>query len=192
MRKLFITVVSVAVLAAGCGGADDSADSGTGFGTEPPGNEQQQDSDGSDSNVGTEAATASGDGGTFDDPTPEASGSLPPDGFRIGDDVWVRTIPITSGQCFVQEGEGITPFTVWGTLNNDDTLSLAVSHDQDAGVAAEVRSDTMSWVAGGKDGTEVVVEHDFVAQSITGSGLFYNGHSNEWAYGSFDFTCTGE
>ena len=192
MRKWSMVVVSIGVLAAACGGADDSANSGTGFGTEPPESGQQQNSEDSDSNSGTEAATAPGDGGTLDDPTPEASGLLPQDGFRIGDDVWVRTVPITSGQCFVQEGEGITPFAVWGTLNNDDSLSFAVSHDQDAGFGAEVTSDTMFWVAGRKDGTEVIVDHDFATQSITGSGLFYNLHSDEWAYGSFEFTCTGE
>ena len=89
--------------------------------------------------------------------------------------MWIRTIPITSGQCFVQEGEGVTPFAVWGTLDNDDRASFLVSHDQDAGF-----------------GTEVIVEHGFATQSITGSGLFYNLHSDEWAYGSFGFTCTGE
>ena len=91
----------------------------------------------------------------------------------------------------MQEGEGATPFAVWGTLNGDDNLSFAVSYAEDGSFSSEVTSDSMFWVAGQKDGTELTVTHDFAAQSIRGDGLFYNLHSDQWAYGSFDFTCTG-
>ncbi len=131
--------------------------------------------------------------GTMDNPTPEASGALPPNGFRIGNTVWERTVPMTSGQCFVQESEGATPFAVWGTLDGDDALDFSVSFDSDTdSTSAQVTSDTMFWVAGKQDGSQLAVEHDIDAQSVAGTGLFLNLHTNEWADGSFQFTCESE
>lgn len=40
-----------------------------------------------------------------------------------------------------------------------------------------------------KDGTELTVNLDFETSSISGEGLFYNTHTNEWVYGSFQFAC---
>jgi hypothetical protein len=34
-------------------------------------------------------------------------------------------------------------------------------------------------------------DHDLATQPIIGSGLFQNLHSDEWAYGSFEFGCKG-
>lgn len=189
MRKWFAVLVSVAVIAGACGGGDDSANDPATASTPPPASEQQE--DGGDSASSGEANTDSGSG-TLENPTPEASGQLPPDSFRIGNNVWARTIPMTRGQCFVQEGEGVAPFTAWGTLDNDDNLEYSVSYNADTDSSdAQVTSDSMFWVAGSRDGSELAVEDDFATQSISGTGLFYNMHSDEWAYGSFQFTCTG-
>lgn len=190
MRTWFMVLVCIVVMATACGGSDDSADDDGSVGTQSPTTGQQDATNDTGSNAG--AGSSSGDGGTLESPTPEASGPLPSDGFRIGKDVWVRTIPITSGQCFVQEGEGIDPFAVWGTLNGDDNLSFAVSYAEGGSFSSEVTSDSMFWAAGEKIGSELTVEHDFATQSISGDGLFYNLHSDEWAYASFQFTCTGE
>jgi hypothetical protein len=190
MRKSIVVLVSVAVLTAACGGGDDPADEVGSLGTQPSEDAQQAGTDEPDAS--SEVSAGSDGSGTPDNPTPEASGPLPPDGFRIGNDVWVRTLPITSGQCFVQEGDGVHPFTVWGTLDNDDGQSFAVNYDDDGRFSSEVTSDAMFWVAGSKDGSELTVEHDVATQSISGDGLFYNLHSDEWAYGSFQFTCAGE
>ncbi len=131
--------------------------------------------------------------GTMDNPTPEASGALPPNGFRIGNTVWERTIPMTGGQCFVQESEGAIPFAVWGTLDGDDALDFGVSYDSDTdSTSAQVTSDAVFWVAGKQDGSQLAVEHDIDAQSVAGNGLFLNLLTNEWAYGSFQFTCESE
>lgn len=187
MRKWLVTFMSVAVMVSACGG-DDSADDPSGLDNQP--SESGQQTGAEDSVSGGDANTDSGSG-TLENPTPEAPGPLPPDGFRIGDDVWERTVPITRGQCFVQEGDGATPFAVWGTLDADDNLSFAVSYGEDGSFSSEVTSDSMFWVAGQRDGSDLTVTHDVATQSISGEGLFYNMQSDEWAYGSFEFTCTG-
>lgn len=184
MKRLLVVSLVVVVFVAGCGGDDGSTDAGANAGVENPASDAQGSADDSGAGDGSGA----GGSGSFEDPTPEASGELPPNGIRIGDNVWVRTTPAT-GQCFVQEGEGVTPFAVWGSLDNDDSLSVSVSTDQDGGFGAEITGNTMFWVAGSKDGSELSVDHDFASQTVSGSGLFYNLHTDEWAYSSFEFTC---
>ncbi len=188
MSKVFILLAVTALALAACGGSDganplkaiqDAANQVPGdtlvSGGIDPGANPRSNSDGP---------------GTMDNPTPEASGALAPNGFRIGNTVWERTVPITRGQCFVQDSEGATPFAAWGTLNGDDALEFGVSYDSDTdSTDAQVTSDNMFWVAGKKDGSQLSVEHDVEALSIAGTGLFYNLHTDEWAYGSFQFTC---
>jgi len=47
----------------------------------------------------------------------------------------------------------------------------------------------MNWISGVKDGTELTINLDFETNTMSGEGLFYNGHTDEWFYGSFAFTC---
>jgi hypothetical protein len=174
-------VVLLALVTAACGGGgDDGGDLGEdvfgGIGE-------------SSGDVDPDDQGSSG-GGTLENPTPEASSPLPSDSFRIGDAVWERTIP-TDGQCFVQEDDGTIPDSgaARGSVNNDPGVEFSVSHDQDGSVEAQVSSDLMNWISGVKDGTELTIQLDFETNSMSGAGLFYNGHTDEWAYGSFMFTC---
>jgi len=185
MRRLSGLVLLIALVAAGCAGGGDPL----------------SDDLGEDVFGGIGAASAdidpgdqgSSDGGTLEDPTPEANGPLPADSIRIGNEVFERTIP-ADGQCFTQEDDGTIPDSgvVGGSLNNDPEFSFNVRHGQDGSLEAEVRSNLMDWISGVKDGTELTVDLDFETSSISGEGLFYNVHTNEWAYGSFTFTCLGD
>ncbi len=172
----------MALVAAGCGGGD-SEDGDLG--------EDVFGGIGQDSGDVDPADQVSSGGGTLENPTPEASSPLAADSIRIGEAAWERTIP-TDGQCFVQEDDGTIPDsgTAWGSVNNDQAVEYRVSQNQDGSLEAQVSSDLMNWISGQKDGTELTVNLDFGTSSISGEGLFYNTHTDEWAYGSFQFTCT--
>ncbi|CAN5875258.1 hypothetical protein BH23ACT4_BH23ACT4_00070 [soil metagenome] len=58
----------------------------------------------------------SGDG-VGDSVTPESSGPLAENSIRIGDQVWQRTLPMTTGQCFLYMDDGTLP-TQWHRLGN--------------------------------------------------------------------------
>lgn len=179
MRRLLAIVFVMVLVVAGCGG-DDDAGGGEGAG---------------DNNAGAFSEDPSGDntsdGGNADDPTPEASGPLDPDSIRIGSEVWNRTLPMTTGQCFVFKDDGNLPDSAvaWGTLNNDDGLSFSADYGQDGTFGAEVQGENMYWVAGQRSGTDLTIELDFDNLTITGEGIFNNLHTNEFAYGSFHFVC---
>lgn len=181
-RTLAIGFVMVLVVA-GCGGDDGSGDvdgaENNNAGTSGP--------EPSDDNPSSEDTG----GGSSEEPTPEASGPLSPDSIRIGSEVWSRTLPMTSGQCFVFKDDGTLPDSAvaWGSLDNDDSLSFSANYGQDGTFEAEVRGETMYWVAGERSGTELTVELDFDNLTITGEGIFNNLHTNEFAHGSFNFIC---
>lgn len=181
MRRLAAVMFAVALVVSACGGgADDEggADNTAGvFGQDPSGDDP--------------AAGNSGPG-SAEDPTPEASGSLDSDSIRIGNEVWNRTLPMTSGQCYVFKDDGNLPDSAnaWGTLNNDDGLEFSASHGQDGSFEAQVRSDNMYWLAGERSpGTELTIELDHDNLTLRGEGIFNNIHTNEFAYGSFEFVC---
>ena len=169
----------IALIAAGCGGGD-----GADLGEDVFGGIGQASDDADPEDQGSSG------GGTLESPTPEASSPLPADSIRIGDVVWERTIP-TDGQCFVQQDDGTIPDsgTAWGSVNNDQGVEFRVFHDQDGSQTAQVSSNVMDWISGVRDGTELTIQLDFEANTISGEGLFYNGHTDEWAYGPFTFTC---
>ena len=183
MRRLSGLVLLIGLVTVGCGSASDTSVGS--LGEDAFGGIGQASGD-----VAPEGQGSSG-GGTLENPTPEASSPLPSDSIRIGEAVWERAIP-TDGQCFVQEDDGTIAAsgTAWGSVKNDPEVDFNVSQDQDGSVEAQVRSNLMDWVSGFKDGTELTVQLDFVTSSIIGDWLFYNGHTNEWAYGSFAFTCS--
>lgn len=185
MRMLCGVVLAMVLVVAGCGGVDEGT-------IEDPSSLDEGSAatqGGGQSSANDEGGGGSESGGSQDSPTPESTNALPADSIRIGDTAWQRTL-LDSGQCFVQEGDGATPFAVWGNLDNDETLRFSISDNADAGYEGSVEGPTMGWIAGGRDGTELTVEWDVAAQTISGEGLFYNYFDDTWAYGSFAFDCT--
>lgn len=137
-----------------------------------------------------------GDGGEAGDQAIEGPVSVGPaamDTIQIGSQVWQRTLPMTTGQCFVQNIEGMPPFAVaWGTLDGDDDVRFTAGQNQDGMFNAEVEEDdAFFWMAGprstGPD--DLVVELDFDALTITGEGTFTNFYTGESAPGAFAFQC---
>ncbi len=181
MRARALSMVAVVGLVAGCGG-DDSAD----------GTEDAAADDGAEANVDAD------DGGAADD-AGDAGGAATPAGpaamntIQVDGEVWDRTLPMTTGQCFVQNVEGLPPSGVaWGTLDGDDELRFSASQNQDASNEAEVETPDVFWVAGPRvaDGPDdLVIELDFDALTIVGSGTFTNLYTGETAAGSFAFQC---
>jgi len=158
-----------------CGGGDDFSALQS----------QQPDNSGSGqaSNDGPNTGSSSGPVGPADLNT-----------IRIGDQVWMRTLPMTTGQCFLYENDGTLPTsaTVWGTLNNDDSLHFSVNYTQEGTFEAQVDNDVdMYWVAGERNGeiNDLTIELDFKEQTIRGSGTFTNFTRGGNAQGSFAFQC---
>ncbi len=117
--------------------------------------------------------------------------------IRIGSQVWERTLPMTTGQCFVQNVDGLPPSGVaWGTLDGDDDVSFSAGQSQDGTNEARVEDqETYYWIAGpgvadGPDDLEV--ELDFDALTIRGQGTFSNVFTGETAPGSFAFQCEND
>lgn len=179
MLRRLTTLVFVFLLVVACGSGGDVADSdstfeGIGEGAEP----------------GTidERVNDSGPG-SLGDPTPEASDPLEANSIRIGDQAWSPPHPSTTGQCLVQAADGTLPNkgSAWGDIDEGSRFAFRVNSDGSS--TGEVTGDTMWWVAGQIDGSELTIELDFDSSTISGKGLFNNGHTNEWAYGSFQFEC---
>lgn len=185
MRKLAGVVAVMALVLLGCGGGDTSRE-GDGVAAGDSGSQTDSSQD-----PGPGDQESEGGVGTLDNPIPEASGALASNSLRIGDTTWVRTLPMTRGQCFLYEDDGTLPDsgTAWGSLNDDDNLSYSVNYHQDGSFEAQVSSDTMFWVSGQREGSELTITLDFATQTISGDGLFFNLHTGEWAYGSFEVTC---
>lgn len=137
--------------------------------------------------TGAEEDSGAATGGTLDAPTPESSETLNPDSIRIGADVWSVTSEASSVQCALTQDSERT--FAWGSLDNNDSLYYSIDRSADGTTEGQVSSDTMNWVAGGRIGTGIIVEGDFAAGTISGTGLFNNLHTDEWAYGSFAITC---
>ena len=177
--RVIILGIAIVVLSLGCGGDGLSlpevpTQEGGGQRTDPPGS-------GNDS----EAANGVMPGGPAEMNT-----------IRIGDEVFERTLPMTSGQCFLYEADGTLPTsaTVWGTVDDDDGTHFAVSYGQNGDFEAQVDSPNYHWLAGTRNGEidELSIELDFDAQIIKGSGIFTNFLTGESAEGTFEFMCEGE
>ncbi len=176
------------VLAA-CGGGEETANPDSVF--DGAGDAADSGSNDADSDSGESSESGDSGTGTLENPTPEAPGALETNTIRIGGTVWDPPHPSTTGQCFTQEADGTLPdsATAWGDIDPAEGSSFAFRYNQDGSVEAEVSSNTMFWVAGIKDGSELTIDLDFENSTITGEGLFYNLNSDEWAYGSFSFAC---
>jgi hypothetical protein len=176
--KLRMTTAAVALLVAGCGGATEGLPNSS-VPTEPE--------------AGQTTLTEPTGGAITSEVLPEASGPLPDNSIRIGDQVWMRTLPMTSGQCFLYEDDGTLPTsgTVWGTLDNDEGLRFSARYGQDGGFESEVSNNLdMYWGSGQRFGEEeLTIELDFDALMVTGTGIFKSLTTGQRAYGSFTFTC---
>jgi hypothetical protein len=179
---LTVLLLSAAVMA--CGDDDDFS------ALQQQDRDQTQQSDGSG---GQASSDSSGGDASSEAPVGPAAMNT----IQIGDQVWSRTLPMTRGQCFLYEDDGTLPTsgTVWGTLNNDDSLHFSVNYNQDGTFEAQVDNDTdLYWLAGERNGTvnDLTIELDFDALTITGSGTFTNVVGNKNAQGSFAFQCEPE
>ena len=190
MRRL-LGATLVVVLVSACGGTDGSAQTSQ---PEPSATLQVDDPDDTPTTTAgdpDDSTTGTDTGGSEDNPSPEGSGPLPANSFRIGDELWELSLDSGFSDCFVGEDAGV-PFSVNGSLNNDESLRFSVHYVEEDTFDARVSDDEIFWVAAPmRDGTEVSVEWDVATQTISGTGLFNDSFRGLWAYGSFNFTCGG-
>ena len=179
MKSIAVMVAVVGVVGgvhAGCG-SDDSL-------TESEAGADEEATESATSDAPAESGTESG---------AESVGPAEMNTIRIGSQVWERMLPMTTGQCFVQNIEGLPPSGVaWGTLDGDDRIRFSANQSQDGTNEAEVDDqESYYWLAGprasGPDDLEV--ELDFDALTIVGQGTFTNLFTGETAPGSFAFQC---
>lgn len=183
MRKSIVWALAL-VLAAACGSVETefvpiTVDVGEGSG------DAEQASDPGSSGSGSSEVI------------PEPDEPLDMDTIRIGSQVWERTLPMTTGQCFVYEDDGTLPDsgTAWGTLDGDDDIRFSANYNQDGTFEAEVSdSERLYWIAGARSANpdDLTVELDFDALTITGEGVFNSLTTGETAHGSFAFQCEPE
>ena len=186
MRTLIAPLMFMAMAVAGCGGAATTPD-------DPFIGDQ---GDGQSSQAPEGAGTGGGNGGgdSSTEIEPEPAGAVEPNTIRIGSKVWKRTLPMTTGQCFLFKDDGTLPTSanVWGTLDGDDRYHFSATQDQGGGFAAQVDNDVdVYWLAGEKSpkGNDLVIDLDFEAQTIKGHGTFFSLTRQKLASGSFEFVC---
>lgn len=180
MKSIAVIVTVVALVATGCG-SDDPLTTG------PPAVED----DATDS--GTSAVPDASAAPDADSKSAEPVGPAEMNTIRVGSQVWERTLPMTTGQCFVQNVEGLPPSGVaWGTLDGDDDIRFSANKNQDGTNEAEVDDEeSYYWLAGPRSSgpDDLEVELDFEALTIVGQGTFTNVFTGETAAGSFAFQC---
>jgi hypothetical protein len=186
-RLLFLLVVLSMVLVA-CGGGTNEPEDDDSQVTAPAGNDDSAADAGE-----TDPDDGGNEGGASDEPTPEAAGPLGENSIRIGDQTWERTLPMTTGQCFLYEDDGNLPTSAnaWGTLDGDEDLRFAARYGQDGSFESEVDNNfDMYWGSGPRFGEDdLVIELDFDNLKISGSGTYVSLTTGERAMGSFQFTC---
>lgn len=156
-KGLSILVVVVGMAFGACGGEDPSADEAADVGgTETPQETQAPANEGASS----EASEA-------------PSGPIELNTIRVGSDTWTRTLD-GSGQCFLPAEDGGNPVdgTVWGSAEPGG-VNFSVSYGEVSGnpTEADVEGSDFWWVAKGDD---LVIEFDYDAMTISGSGTFEN------------------
>jgi hypothetical protein len=190
LRYLLVLIAVVALAAVGCGGASpDGADSvGDGVGGGQP----------TDTTLGGDP-NAGGGGGQPGEVEPEPAGPVEPNTIRIGSQVWKRTLPMTNGQCFLQEADGTLPTSAvsWGDLDGNAGDRFSANVRQDGGFEADVTgggNSSLFWLGGTKNPEldDLVIELDFDAQTIKGHGTFWSLTEQRAASGSFHFICEPE
>ena len=191
--KFSIAALAVLVtVVASCGGDGDSTSESADTSGQGDTSAQTADAVAADTEAPDEdAGDESSDAGSESEPV----GPAEPNTIRIGSQVWERTLPMTTGQCFLNEDDGTLPTsaTVWGTLDGDEELGFLVSQNQDGTLEAELDNNVdMYWLAGyrGPETDDLVIELDFDTQTISGSGTFTLLNTGETASGSFEFVCS--
>jgi hypothetical protein len=190
MRKLSTSVLVTVLVLSACGGGEDTIDDqpATTEAHDPAGEDDGSEDTSPPTTTSNEPSDANS-GESSDEPIPEGSGPLPPDSIRIGDEIFERMEGASLSDCFVQDGA--PPFSVNGALNDDDRFRFSVDYLEDGVYDVAVSNEEIFWVAGPlREGTEVDVEWDVDAQTISGTGLFNDAFLGLWAYGSFQFTCS--
>ena len=174
-----------------CGGGDDEPSDGDG----PGGSDASPAASSGDGSNGGSNGNAGSGGSSDPEAAPEPIGPVAVNTIQIGDETWTRTLPMTSGQCFLYEDDGTLPTSavVWGPLDGDD-LSFSANYNQDGSFESEVRGENFFWVAGprGPGVDDLEIELDFDTLTVTGEGTFHNLHNGEIAAGSFHFQCEPE
>jgi len=182
MKTLIALVAVFGAVAAGCGSDDAPA-------VAPPADLGADTV--VDDGAGQDPATTEADDGASDAPEPVGPADM--NTIRIGSQVWERTLPMTTGQCFVQNVEGLPPSgTAWGTLDGDEGIRFSANQRQDGTNEAEVDDqDNFYWIAGPRSSgpDDLEIELDFDALTIIGQGTFTNVLTGETAAGSFAFQC---
>ncbi len=193
MRILIAPAILVAMALASCGGAATLPGDPV---VEPEVDEQSSAPQGGGD--GASGNGASGNGGGDQSPAiePEPPAAVEPDTIRIGSQVWKRTLPMTTGQCYLAEDDGTLPTSanVWGTLDGDESYHFSAKLKQSGEFAAQVDNNAdVYWLAGADSPTEddLVIELDFDAQTIKGHGTFFSLTQQTLASGSFEFVCEG-
>jgi hypothetical protein len=183
-RVIPVVILALALAATGCGGSDSGGDGVTTTAATAPSVDDAGGGNGTSGQV---------DGGSGGGTTAEPVGPAAMDTIQIGSETWARTLPMTSGQCWLYEDDGTLPTSAvaWGPLDGPDGIRFSVSHNQDGTFGAEVSNDTnVYWFAGPRSPgvDDLVIELDFDALTITGSGTFTSVLGEE-AQGSFAFQC---
>ncbi len=136
-------------------------------------------------------------GGQVGEVEPEPATPVESNTIRIGSKVWKRTLPMTTGQCYLFKDDGTLPTSAnaWGTLDGDDSYHFSAQLTQSGTFKAQVDDNaSVYWVAG--EGSpkvdDLVIDIDFDSQTIKGQGTFYSLTTNKLASGSFEFVCEPE
>ncbi len=194
MRILIALITFLVITAAACGGAaTTTADPAVG---DQAGGQPSAVPQGSAANGGDQSAGSEADPGGIE---PEPAGPVEPNTIRIGSQLWKRTLPMTTGQCFLVKEDGTLPTwgVVWGTLDGNDDVSFSAKLGQDGTFSSAVDDNTRNpttplphWVAGeGIPVADLVVELDFDTQTIRGHGTYTDRATGKLASGSFEFSC---
>ena len=187
MKVLAALVLVLTMLGASCGG-DDVGDLAAAI----------QASEASTASDTAQASDQDDNGapaiGVAQEVIPEAPGSLEMNTIRVGSQVWRRTLPMTTGQCFLYEADGTLPTSgvVWGTLDGDDEIGFSAGMNQDGTFEARLDDQTtFFYTAGPRNGTidDLIVELDFDTLTIKGQGVFTNAFNGQSVHGSFEFQC---
>lgn len=187
VKPLCALVLLVGLITAACGGDDDTSNTATAEPSTPT------TAAGGSGNSGGGGSGGSAGGGAAAANTP--IGPVAANTIQIGDTTWTRTLPMTTGQCFLQESESLGNSAVgWGPLDGDHSIRFSANQNQDGTFEAEVRDDErIFWIAGprspGVDDLEI--ELDFNALTIVGEGTF-STILGDSAPGSFHFECLPE
>lgn len=196
MRILIALITLMAITTAACGGAaSTTADPAGG---NQAGGRSSAAPDGGTTSGGDQSAASVPDVGGIE---PEPASPVEPNTIRIGSQVWKRTLPMTTGQCFLTKADGTLPTwgVAWGTLDDNEDLHFSAKVGQDGAFSADVDDNTRNpttplphWVAGkGIPVADLVVELDFDTQTIRGHGTYTDRATGKLASGSFEFICEG-